>query len=49
MEGFVNFSGTGSDNFTGGIETYYKNRLKKVSEYIFFPEKMQKILIEQIF
>ncbi len=36
MEGFVNFSGTGSDNFTGGIETYYKSKLKKVSKYIFF-------------
>lgn len=42
MEGFVNFSGTGSDNSTGGIETYYKNRLKKVSEYIFFTKENAK-------
>lgn len=42
MEGFVNFLGTGSDNFTGGIETYYKNRLKKISEYIFFTKENSK-------
>jgi hypothetical protein len=43
MDGFVNFYGIGSDNATGGIETYYKNRLKKVSEYILFTKENSKL------
>lgn len=36
MVGYINYAGVGSKNSTGGIETYYKNKLKKSSDYIFF-------------
>lgn len=36
MLGYINYAGIGSKKSTGGIETYYKNKLKKSFDYIFF-------------
>lgn len=39
MVGYINYEGIGSSKSTGGIETYYKNKLKKSSNYLFFTKE----------